>query len=116
MDLDASASQGDAGQQGGAGSVLRVRSDPDALGRLSLAATEPISQSSDLCGRVVALQQLRHRLRYWRAAGAANQQKVGFGPRALLGIAMKDALAKALRRCKVRRTAIEHHDQIMRLS
>jgi len=41
LDLDATASQGDAGQQGGAGSVLQIGSDPDALGRLSLAAMEP---------------------------------------------------------------------------
>jgi hypothetical protein len=33
-----------------------------------------------------------------------------------LGIAMNDALAKALCRCKARRTAIEHHDQIKGLS
>jgi hypothetical protein len=33
-----------------------------------------------------------------------------------LGIAMRDAQAKALCRCKAGRTAIEHHDQIMRLS
>ena len=116
MDLDATASQGDAGQQGGAGSVLRIGSDPDALGRLSLAATEPISQSSDLCGRVVALQQLLHRLRYRRAARATDQKEIGFVAQTSLGIAMKDALAKALHRCKARRTAIEHHDQIMRLS
>jgi len=48
--------------------------------------------------------------------GAADQQEVGFVPQTSLGIAMKDSLAKALRRCKARRTAIEHHDQINRLS
>ena len=116
MDLDASSSQGDAGQQGGTGSVLRICSDPEALGRLSLAATEPISQSSDLGGRVVALQQLLHQLRYGRAAGAANQQEIGFMRQTSLRIAKNDSLAKALCNCKARRTAIEHHDQIKRLS
>jgi len=33
-----------------------------------------------------------------------------------LGIVMMDVLAKALCRCKARRTAIEHHDQLKRLS
>lgn len=34
----------------------------------------------------------------------------------MLGIVMKDTLANALRRCKTRQTAIEHHDQIKSLS
>ena len=61
MDLDATASQGDAGQQGGTGSVLRIGSDPDALGRLSLAAREPISQSfqDELCCKTLKQGQQR---------------------------------------------------------
>ena len=116
MDLDATASQGDASKQGGAGGVLRIRCDPDAPGRRHQALLKPISKSGDLVGRVVALQKLRQRSWWWRGAGAADQQEVGFVPRTLLGIAMKDALANALCRCKARRTAIEHHDQFKRLS
>jgi len=116
LDLDATASQGGAGPQGGTGSVLRIGSDPDALRRLSLAATEPISKSSDMGGRFVALQQLPHQLRYRRATAAANQQEIGFMPQTSLGIAMKHSLAKVLCRCNAKRTAIEYHDQIKRLS
>ena len=76
---------------------------------------EPISQSNDLAERVVTLQQPLHRLRYRRAAEAADQ-KFGFVPRTLLGIAMKDALANGLRRWKARQTAIKRHDQIKSLS
>ena len=104
LDMNTTASQGDAGQQDCAGNVLRIGRDPDALGRLSLAATEPISQSSDLCGRVIALQQLRHQLRYWRAAGAADQQ--------LFWFLEEELLAEVIGPSQAFNTTIEHHDQV----
>ena len=57
LDLDATAGQGDAGEHGGAGGVIRIGGDPDALGEGSLALLEPISQGGDLGGRDAARGQ-----------------------------------------------------------
>ena len=55
LDLDATTGQGDAGEQGGAGGVIGIGGDPDALGSRSLAVLEPICQGRDLGGDDVAL-------------------------------------------------------------
>ena len=47
LDLDAITGQGNAGEQGGAGGVIGIGGDPDALGSRSLAVLEPICQSPD---------------------------------------------------------------------
>jgi len=104
LDLDATANQGDAGKQGGAGGVLRIGSDPDAQGWLSLTATKPISQSSDLCGRVVALQQLLHRLRCRRTAKTADQQ--------LFWLLEGELLAELIDPYQTISTTIKDHDQV----
>ena len=57
LDLDATTGQGDAGEQGGAGGVIGIGGDPDALGSRSLAALEPICQGRDLGGDDVARGQ-----------------------------------------------------------
>ena len=50
LDLDATTSQGNAGEDHGAGGVIGIGGDPDALGSRSLAMLEPICQSRDLGG------------------------------------------------------------------
>ena len=40
LDLDATTGQGDAGEQGGAGGVIGIGGDPEALGSRSLAVLE----------------------------------------------------------------------------
>ena len=57
LDLDATTGQGDAGEQGGAGGVIGIGGDPDALGEGSLALLEPIGQGGDLGGRDAARGQ-----------------------------------------------------------
>jgi hypothetical protein len=74
LDLDATTSQGDAGQQGGTGSVLWIGGDPEAPRRRAVTLPKPEGQSGDLGGRVLALQQLRHELEWWRGEGAADQE------------------------------------------
>ena len=63
LDLDGKAGQGNAGEQGGAGGVIGIGGDPEALGSRSLTVLEPIGQGRDLGNCVVAPQQFRHGLR-----------------------------------------------------
>ena len=84
--------------------MLRIGSDQDALGRLRLITTKPISQSIDLGGRVVALHQLLHGLRRWQAAAAADQQ--------LLWLLEVTLLTELIDPCQTFSTTIERHDTV----
>lgn len=103
QDLNATAGKGDAGQQGGAGGVIGIGGNPDAPGSRRLALLKPIGQGGDLGHCVVTLQQFRHGLRWWRSAGAADQQ--------LLRL-MQQLPPVTLSLLQAGGRAIEHHDQI----
>ena len=112
LDLYATTGQGNAGEQGGTGGVIGIGGDPEALGSRSLAVLEPIGQGRDLGNCVVAPQQFRHGLRWWRSAGAADQQVRWLQRPARKGMLVQHLLPEALGLLQTRRSAIKHHDQI----
>ena len=59
LNLDATTSQGNAGQRHGSAGMARISGDPKALGRRTLAALQPAGEGRDLGRGVVALEQLQ---------------------------------------------------------